>query len=204
MSIDRLPINVFDLILVAFLILGIYRGRKHGMSQELYKLIMWVTILVACTALWRKVGDWLSANAPISLVSCYLIAYISIALVIAAVFAALKHRVGDKLVGSDVFGKSEYYLGMGSGFIRFACILCAGLALLNARYYSPDEVKAMKAYDNDVYGSDYFPGLQAAQEQVFVKSMTGPWIRDNLPFMLIEATAPNDRTLRQKEYALPY
>ena len=46
---------------------------------------------------------------------------------------------------------------MGSGLVRFSCMLLAALALLNARYFSPTEVRAMEKYQDDVYGSDFFP-----------------------------------------------
>jgi len=108
-----------------------------------------------------------------------------------------------KLLGSDVFGRSEYYLGMGAGLVRFSCVLLAGLALLNARYFSPTEVRAMEKRDIDLYGSDFFPGLHSVQATVFDKSLTGPWIKENLSFLLIKPTEPEDKELHQKEYVMP-
>ena len=45
MSLDQLPINLFDFVLVAILVIGVLRGRKNGMSEELLSLLMWLTIL---------------------------------------------------------------------------------------------------------------------------------------------------------------
>ena len=53
-----------------------------------------------------------------------------LAALVYGVFALFKHSVGGKLLGSDVFGRGEYYLGMGSGMLRFGCVLLAVLALL--------------------------------------------------------------------------
>jgi adenylate cyclase len=46
MNLDALPINGFDLVLVVVLVLGVYRGRKLGMSNELLPLLMWLAILL--------------------------------------------------------------------------------------------------------------------------------------------------------------
>jgi hypothetical protein len=126
-----------------------------------------------------------------------------VALLVFFLFAGIKRALDGKLLGSDIFGRSEYYLGMGSGVVRCSCMLLAALALLNARYYSPTEVRAMQKFQDDVYGSDYFPTLQSVQASVFSKSLTGPWIKQNLGFLLIKPTEPEDKQLHQKEAVLP-
>lgn len=199
----KLPFNMFDFILLAVLTVGVLRGRKHGMSEELMLLLKWLLIVLVCAFTYEPIGSWLAGSSPISTLSCYLMAYITMALIIIGIFALIKHSVGGKLIGSDIFGRAEYYLGMGSGLVRFACIMVAALAVLNARYFSPTEVRARAAYQNDVYGSTYFPGLDTAQITVFETSLTGPWIKDNLAFLLIKPTKPENKALRQKEYMLP-
>ena len=119
------------------------------------------------------------------------------------VFALIKRAFGGKLLGSDVFGRAEYYLGMGSGLVRFGCMLLVALALLNARYFSPTEVRAMEKYNDDVYGSDYFPSLHSVQEAVFEKSVTGPLIRQHLGFLLIKPTEPEKKEFHQKDFGHP-
>jgi uncharacterized membrane protein required for colicin V production len=199
----KLPFNMFDFVLVAVLAAGLMRGRKHGMSEELMLLVKWLLVVLVCAFTYEPVGTWLTSFSPISLLSCYLIAYICMAIIILGIFALIKHSVGGKLVGSDIFGRAEYYLGMGSGLVRFACVLVAVLALLNARYFSPTEVRARSDFQNELYGSNYFPGLDVAQITVFETSLTGPWIKDNLGFLLIKPTKPEKKELHQKEYKLP-
>jgi hypothetical protein len=92
---------------------------------------------------------------------------------------------------------------MVSGAVRFSCMLLAALALLNARYFNPIEVRAMEARDIDIYGSDFFPGLHTVQASVFDKSLTGPWIKENLGFLLIKPTEPDKRELHQKDAVIP-
>jgi len=199
MTFAQLPVNMFDLILLAVLLVGVLRGRKHGMSEELMQVIKWLTIVVACAFLYQPGGNWLAHASPFSLLASFIFVYTGAALAILAAFALFKHQLGGKLVGSDIFGRSEYYLGMGSGLLRFACILVAALALLNARYFSREEVQAMRHFQDDMYGSNFFPTWQTAQEIVFEKSLTGPWIRDHLGFLLIKPTVPEDKAYHQKE-----
>ena len=125
--------------------------------------------------------------------ACYLVAYICGAGVIWLLFVGIKRAMNGKLLGSDFFGRAEYYLGMGSGMVRFACMLLVGLALLNARYYTPTEVRAMQKFQDDVYGSNFFPTLQSVQTAVFDQSLTGPWIKANLGFLLIKPTEPEQQ-----------
>lgn len=203
MSFSELPLNLFDVVLLAVLAAGIFRGRKHGMSEELMNVIKWLAVVVGCALIYVPVGHWLADSSPFSLLSSFMFVYAGAALLILGLFALFRNYFGGKLVGSDLFGRSEYYLGMGSGLVRFFCILLAALAMLNARYFSRDEVVAMERFQNDVYGSNYFPTWHTAQEIVFEKSLTGPWIREYFGFLLIQPTKPEDKSYHQKEARLP-
>jgi uncharacterized membrane protein required for colicin V production len=203
MSLDALPINVFDVLLLVVLTLGLSRGRKHGMSEELINLVQWSCSLLICAFAYEGIGHALERATPFGLLSCYLMAYLGLLLLIVLIFALVRRTLGGKLLGSDVFGKSEYYLGMLSGAARFACVLLVGLALLNARYFPETEVRALQRYQDDVYGSNFFPGLHSIQTSVFDESLTGPWIRDHLSGLLIKPTEPSGKELRQGVYIPP-
>ena len=203
MALDKLPINAFDCIVLATLFIGLLRGRKHGMSEELMGLFKWLAVVIGCALVYEPAGQWFAQSSPFSLLASFLIVYIAGALFILSLFAFCRHRLGGKLVGSDIFGRAEYYLGMGSGVVRLSCMLLAVLAVLNARYFSPMEVRAMEQFQNDVYGSNYFPTWHTAQAVVFERSLSGPWIRDHLGFLLIKPTQPEDKQYHQKEANLP-
>jgi len=204
MNLDNLPFNVFDLVLVAALVGGIFRGRKHGMSQELMLLLKWLVIVFGCAMIYEPVGAMFAQTTGLfGLLASYLMVYILAALLVIGLFALLKNSMGGKLLGSDVFGRSEYYLGMFSGLVRFTCIMLAALALLNARYYNPVEIRAMEKFQDDVYGSNYFPTLHSIQAVVFEKSLTGPWIKKNLDFLLIKPTEPDHTQYKQRQVNLP-
>jgi len=203
MSLDSLPINAFDLLLIVTIVAGFMSGRKHGMSEELMKLATWLAIIFACAIAYEPVGSWVAASSPFSLLSSFLMAYVGVGIIVFGITALIKRSVGGKILGSDLFGRAEYYLGMGGGVVRALCMLVFGLALLNAHLYTPEEIRAREKYQNEWYGSDFFPGLQSAQATVFQRSLTGPWIKENLSFFLIRPTKAENKDIHQKEYQFP-
>ncbi len=204
MSLNQLPINLFDAVLIIVLGIGLYEGRKHGMSEELLRLLKWLAIVFGCAVIYEPVGRMLGQFTSLfGRLSCYVLAYVGGAVLVVLLFAGIKRLLGGKLVGSDAFGRAEYYLGMGSGVVRLSCILLAALALLNARYFSPTEVRAMEQFQDEVYGSNFFPTLHTVQASVFDKSLTGPWIKRYLGFLFIKPTEPEDKRLHQREAFVP-
>lgn len=201
MSLNSLPFNWFDLVVLVILIVGLRQGRKRGMSAELLPLLKWAALVIGCAFIYKPVGSMIAGTPTFGLLSGYLMAYLGGALVIASAFALVKKGLGgSKLVDSDVFGRSEFYLGMLAGMARFSLMLIAALALLNARAFSNAEIQADINYQNDVYGSTYFPKLYAVQAQVFDHSLAGPWIKENFGPLLIESTPPSHKRIRQKDY----
>jgi uncharacterized membrane protein required for colicin V production len=195
-----LPFNWFDLVVLAVLVFGLQRGRKRGMSEELTPFLKWLAIVVGCSLAYQPIGLAISGSPTFNELSGYLMAYLGIGLIIAALFALLKKLAGEKWVSSETFGRTEFYLGMFGGAVRYGCMLIAALALLNARAYSNAEVRADVKYQNDVYGSTFFPKLYSVQDQVFQRSLLGPWIKQNLGFLLIKSTEPEKKELKQKEF----
>jgi hypothetical protein len=204
MNLDQLPINLFDFVVIVVLGMGIAKGRKRGMSEELLSLLTWLAILFGCAAVYEPGGQMVAQfTSMFGRLACYLVAYVGGALLVMLLFAGIKRGLGGKLLGSDIFGRAEYYLGMGAGLVRFSCVLLVGLALLNARYFNPLEVRAMEKFQDDVYGSNFFPTLHSLQTTVFDKSLSGPWIKQNLGFLLIKPTEPDKRELHQKDAVIP-
>jgi hypothetical protein len=128
----------------------------------------------------------------------YVAGYLTLALVIYFLFVLVKKALMPRLTGSNFFGSSEYYLGMISGMIRYACILLFALALLNAPYYTAADIANYKAYAARWYGGgekgfsgDYFPTLQQVQAGVFKSSLAGRCIKDNLGMLLINSVPPD-------------
>jgi hypothetical protein len=199
MNLDKLPINWFDFLVVIMILLGANKGRKNGMSEELMVSLQWAAIVFACAFLYLPLGDMLAQSSPLSHLFCYLVAYIGVAIGVKIAFSVLKRGAGGKLVGSSIFGRGEFYLGMVAGGVRFACILLAACALLNARAYTTQEVAKAVAFQNDVYGSTFFPELYSVQAEVFKESFTGKYLKDYAGFLLIKPTAPEYKPLKRKD-----
>jgi len=185
------PFNLFDVLLVVVLVGGVVHGRKHGFSLELLSTIKWLTLVLIGAAVYRPGGTLVAETGVFDLLTSYLFVYLGTALLIFLFFSVLERRLVPKLTGSDIFGRSEYFLGMGSGMLRFACILLVGLSLLNAREFSPAELKSMERYQEENYGSNLFPGLHSLQVAVFDHSLTGGFIKQDLSFLLISPTSAN-------------
>lgn len=192
----KVPFNWFDVALVALLVTGVFRGRRRGMSVEFLTVLKWLFIVFGAAAFYQPLGDLISANGFFSQLFGYIVAYLGIAALIFGLFALFGRGLGGKLLGSDAFGNAEYPLGMTAGLIRFACVILAVLALLNARSYTSAEIKAEQKYVDDNYGSDYFPTLRSVQSEVFEQSLTGPWIKKYLAFALIKPTTLPQKGLR--------
>jgi uncharacterized membrane protein required for colicin V production len=201
MALGDVPFNWFDLALVVLLGFGLFRGRKNGMSKEVLPLFQWLMIVIAGGFGYELVAQGLVSYAGMkSSAGTSILGYLIIAFVVFLVFSFLKRIFKERLGGNSFFGSSEYYLGMISGFIRYACILVFSLALLNAPYYSAAEIQAKKDYNARWFGGglkgysgNYIPDLQSVQESVFKNSMAGPFIKDYAGSLLIETGSSGDQ-----------
>jgi len=73
--------------------------------------LQWIATVLVCGLAYGPAGQWLVETLPaFSLLFAYVTASVTAGLV-ALVFVLLKRAIGGKLVGSDAFGKAEYYLG---------------------------------------------------------------------------------------------
>ena len=195
LALDNLPVNWFDGVVLGMLIIGLFRGRKFGMSKEVLPLLKWVTLVVVCGLWYQKVAQLLVNTAALSKLPSCIFGYLLLAFVIFLLFMVLRRLLVYRLAENNLFGSGEYYLGMLSGMIRFACMLLAVLALLNAPFYTSADIRKHDAYvkrwfGGGVYSGDFFPSLQIVQDEVFTKSFTGPYIKDYLAPLLIETGPP--------------
>lgn len=199
----NLPFNWFDIFLLIWLAMGIFRGRKRGMSQELLTFLQWVVAALVAGFAYRPLGDLLSSQFKfLGTLGFYVTSYLLVVGVVALIFLGFKRAFHGKLIGSDAFGKAEYYLGMPAGMVRFFCVLLCGLALINARLYTQAELDASRKFALDNYGKEYFPGLRELQVAVFEQSFIGPHIKKHLTVLLIAPTPTRGaQKFKQKEWS---
>ena len=196
---NALPFNWIDLAIVAVIAIGVVRGRKRGMSEELLDVVKWLVILLACSRLYEPLGVMLAGATVFSTLSCYVAVYALLAMLVALIFGAIRRQIGAKLVSSDFFGMGEYYLGMAAGGFRYACIVLVVMAFLHARHYSEAELQAQVAQQERDFGSSFFPTFGTFQQSVFHQSFVGSQVRQYLGTLLIASTAPSSRGLEKHE-----
>lgn len=195
LALDNLPINWFDMAVLLVLALGLFRGRKNGMTKEVLRVFQWLAVVIVCGLFYDTAAQALINIGAWNRLTCYVIGYLILAFLVWLVFAVLKRIFVPRLIGSNIFGGGEYYLGMFSGMVRFACMVFFALALLNAPVYTQAEILAHQAYvkrwfGGGVYGGNYIPDLYTVQQNVFKKSFVGPYIKDYLGTLLINTEPP--------------
>jgi uncharacterized membrane protein required for colicin V production len=198
MASNGLPFNWFDVAVIVILAFGFFRGRKNGMSREMLPALQWVALVLVCGLGYALVARLFRNATSLNQLTSDVLAYFLLACVIWVLTSIPKHKFADRLAVSNFFGGSEFYLGMLVGIVRYACILLAVLALLNAPFYTTADIEAHKAYVQRWYGGgeqgfsgDFIPSLQSVQEQVFQKSFVGPCIKKYLGPLLINTVQPD-------------
>jgi uncharacterized membrane protein required for colicin V production len=184
-----LNLSYFDGFFIVFLIVGILRGRKRGLSEELLDMIQWIVIIIGAALAYPGIGGLLINFAKFPPLLANVFAYIVAAATIVFLFKNLKRGLGEKLLQGDVFGRFEFYLGMVAGLVRFFCIALFGLAILHAKYSTPEERQRIAKLQRDNFGSISFPTLDEMQYSVFYQSASGNLIRTNLNPLLIKPAA---------------
>ena len=203
MALNNLPVNWFDVLLVVVLCLGLWRGRRNGMTKEIMPMFQWLTLVLVCGLGYPLFAPTYTNTLGAGKLASAMLGYGTLALATWMVFYILKRIFVPLLTGSNFFGSGEYYLGMFSGMIRFACVLVAALALLNAPFYTTAEIQAHKAYvqrwfGGGMYSGNFFPDVNTVQEQVFKKSLTGPYLKNYLGMLLIETAPPTVKQQQKK------
>jgi uncharacterized membrane protein required for colicin V production len=183
---NSLPLGWFDGVVVLVLVFGIFRGRKNGMSKEILPLSEWFAVIFISGLFYSFVAEWIDRMAGMSTLMSNIVGYLLVTCLIFLFFSLIKRSVGLRLFGSNLFGSAEYYLGVPSGMVRYACALLFALSLLNARLYTPAQIQASNDFQQRWYGSHFFPDLYNVQDAVFHKSLTGPYIKKYLSVLMIE------------------
>jgi uncharacterized membrane protein required for colicin V production len=179
----------FDLAFVVILFWGLFRGKHNGMTKELIPVLQWLTVLFVCGLVDPILGPIVVTQLKLSKMWGFIAAYAALFLAVMIPFSIIKHKFSKDLATSDYFKGNEYYLGMIAGVVKWICIVLVFMAVLNAPYYTPEEIAAHKVYMQQVYGGgqqgfggDYFPTVQSLQAAVLQQSATGTWV-ENQPFL---------------------
>lgn len=186
MKLDNLTFNWFDGVALLMIITGVMVGRKRGMSAELLDTMQWLLIVLLSALAADPFGRAIADISGFGAVFCYILAYVLTAIGVKLAFWLIRRAAGQKLIGSDVFGRLEYYLGMVAGGTRFACMTIFALAILHARPVDEAALAKQLKEQNEVLGHVYFPPYGVVQKAVFKESFSGKLAKEYIPDQLIK------------------
>lgn len=190
MSFGNYQLGWFDFLFVTLLIIGFFRGRKRGMTEEFPLLIQWLVIVGGGAMLYKPLGSLLSDLTGMGRLFWFVSAYLAWAALVKTVVTWIVRSKGDKLALSDKWGTSEYPLGMIAGTIRFGLVCIFALALLNARLYTMADLKATAKAQQDNFGNISLPTIGSIQNAVFRESLIGKVLKDHAEIILVEGNVP--------------
>jgi len=177
--------DYFDIIVLVWLIVGLLRGRKRGMSQELLPMLQWLGIVVAGGLFYWSLSPLLRQYTQVSTLWSNIWAYLLIALGVHLIYLWFKQMLATKLVEKDPFGRAEFYLGMMAGVVRFACMILVVMSLMHAHVATETELAQTEKFQKDNFSDIRFPTYGELQQDVLVKSFTGRLVASNLNSVLL-------------------
>jgi uncharacterized membrane protein required for colicin V production len=178
--------NWFDVVALMTVGLGIWLGRRRGMSAELLDLLMWLAIVILAAQCNPFLGRWITETLKFSAAVCYVMAYLLVAIGVFLVVFLIRRWQGEKLISGDAFGGFEYYLGMIGGVIHLGCILIVVLAILHAPKISEAQIQQQLKHQKEWAGSIFFSPFGQIQQSIFKGSITGRLVTQHLSTLLIE------------------
>lgn len=183
--------NYIDGIIAVWLLVGIYRGKRRGMTQEILPTLQWIFIIVLGGLFYASLASLILKYCKGAFTTLWanITGYIIIAALIHLLFLWIKERIGHKLIGSDYFGAMEYRLGMLTGLLRFACIVIFVFALMHSRVYTDDELAAIEKFQQKSFEDIRFPTYATIQHSALKESFTGREVEANLDRLLITSSA---------------
>ena len=123
------PLNWYDFVVIAALIYGAWSGLRAGLTGEIIRVIGLVLMIVLAFQFYQAFGNWLRAHSPLNEEVVYLIAFVSIAVVVHLLALATRlaaHRHMQKLKLAALI---ENVGGCLAGVVRMVAIMAGVTAL---------------------------------------------------------------------------
>jgi uncharacterized membrane protein required for colicin V production len=177
--------NYCDLLAVAWLIVGFFRGRKRGMSQEFLPTLQWLAIVFVGGMYYARLSVVVRQYTQFGPLWSNITAYLVIAIGIHLIYKWFQQMFAERLVEKDPFGRGEFYLGMMAGVVRFGCMLVVIMALMNSRVGTAAELAQMEKFQADWFSDIRFPTYGEFQQDVLRKSFSGQWVESHMKPALI-------------------
>src|SRR5471030_961576 len=95
---NGLSFGWFDLVFVAVLAFGLFRGRRNGLSRELIPLLQWAALVVVCGLGYPTVAQLLTQHLGWGRTIADVSGYLALAMVILIFFGFLKRLFTERMV----------------------------------------------------------------------------------------------------------
>jgi hypothetical protein len=142
---------------VVWLIIGLFRGRKRGMSQELLPLLQWMGIVAAGGLLYWPFSPLVHQYTQFGTLWSLYHGLPADRRRRPSDLPVVQTDAGRKAGGKDPFGRAEFYLGMMAGVVRFACMLLVGMALMNSHVKPPPNWPRRRNFRRTISPTSAFP-----------------------------------------------
>ena len=186
-AVSNAKFNYFDMVAIVWLIIGFFRGRKHGLSGELLPMSLWLGIVVAGGLYYARFSGTVHQYTQFGPLWSNVTAYLLIALGVYLIYRWFRQLFAEKLVEKDPFGRSEYYLGMMAGVVRFGCMIVVAMSLMNSRVATAAELAESEKFQAAWFSDIRFPTYGEFQQDALLKSFSGQWVETHLKPVLIAA-----------------
>jgi membrane protein required for colicin V production len=116
-------INWYDLVVVVALLYGVWSGLRAGLTGEIIRVIGLVLMIALAAEFYLSAGNWLRAHSQLGKDISYLIAFVSIAVVVHLIALAARlatHKQMQKLKFAAIV---ENVGGSLAGVVRMAVIM---------------------------------------------------------------------------------
>jgi uncharacterized membrane protein required for colicin V production len=166
-------LNWYDFVVIVALIYGAWSGLRAGLTGEIIRVIGLVLMIVLAFQLYQPLGNWLQAHSPLTGEAVYLVAFVSIAVVVHLLALAARlaaHRHVQKL---KLAAMIENVGGSLAGVIRMIVImawLTAFLCLAGSDFWR-HEVGEQSRFGSFV--ATFVPTVKAMFEKNFPERKTG-------------------------------
>src|ERR1041385_3082637 len=77
MDVASLNYNWFDLLAILLVLIGVARGRKRGLSQEVIDMFKWLLIVVIAAYVYEPWGTLLAEKTVFSLLYSFIAVYVA-------------------------------------------------------------------------------------------------------------------------------
>jgi uncharacterized membrane protein required for colicin V production len=116
-------LNWYDVVVIAALLFGVWSGLRAGLTGEIIRVIGLVLMILLAMEFYLPAGNWLRTHSHMGEEMAYLIAFVSIAVIVHLIALAVRlstHRQMQKLKFAAIV---ENVGGSFAGVIRMAVIM---------------------------------------------------------------------------------